>query len=57
MAREIVKFPQECLRADRSSAYHATFASKSLEQSLEFEIENGIKVLKTVTNACSNDIH
>ena len=48
MAREIVKFPQDCLRADRASAYYATFASKSLEQSLQNEIENAIHVINKV---------
>lgn len=45
MARELARFPQECLRADRRSAYHATFASRSLEESLQFEIENGLNVI------------
>ena len=48
LAREIVKFPQDCLRADRASAYHATFASSSLENSLQFEGENALHVLSKV---------
>jgi hypothetical protein len=27
LAKEIVKFPQECLRCDRRSAFNATFRS------------------------------
>ncbi len=47
MAREIVKFPQECLRHDLDSAYYATFASKSLNDSLQYEAETGLKLLTT----------
>ena len=49
MARELARFPQQCLRADRRSAYHATFASRSLEESLQFEIENGLNVISKVS--------
>ena len=45
LASEIARLPQECLKVDRASAYHATFASKSLEESLQFESENAIHVL------------
>ena len=36
---------KECLRADRASAYHATFASRSLEQSLEHEANEGLGII------------
>ena len=45
LATQIARVPQECLRADRASAYHATFASKSLEGSLQFESDNAIHVI------------
>jgi len=45
LATQIARVPQECLRADRASAYHATFASKSLEDSLQFESDNAIHVI------------
>jgi len=45
IAREVSRFPQDCLRVDRISAYHATFASKSLEESLQFESENALHVI------------
>ena len=44
-ARELNRYPQECLKADRKSAYYATFASKSLEESLMYEIENGLNIV------------
>ena len=45
LASEIARHPQECLKVDRASAYHATFASKSLEESLQFESENAVHVI------------
>jgi len=45
LAREIAQLPQECLRVDRESAYHATFASKSLQDSLQFESDNSLHVI------------
>ena len=45
--QEIVKFPQECLRCDRESAYHATFSAKDMDSAMEFESENAAKVLTT----------
>ena len=47
LASEIARVPQECLRTDRASAYHATFASKSLEESLQFEPENAVHIIST----------
>jgi len=47
LAKEIVKFPQECLRADRESALYATFSSQNLEQAMSFESENSAQVLTT----------
>lgn len=45
LAKELTAHPQNCLRADRASAIHATFASKSLEQSLVNEGMEGLHVL------------
>jgi len=47
LAAEIAKVPQECMRVDRASAYHATFASKSLEESLQYESENAVHIIST----------
>lgn len=47
LAKEIVKFPQECLRADRESALHATFSARNLDEALSFESENSAQVLTT----------
>lgn len=47
MAKEIVKFPQDCLRCDRESAYHATFSATDMESALQYESEHAAKVLTT----------
>eukprot|EP00090_Calanus_glacialis_P024859 TRINITY_DN38583_c0_g1_i6.p1 TRINITY_DN38583_c0_g1~~TRINITY_DN38583_c0_g1_i6.p1 ORF type:complete len:199 (-),score=72.31 TRINITY_DN38583_c0_g1_i6:5-562(-) len=47
LAKEIVKFPQECLRADRESALHATFSSQNIDEAMSFESENSAQVLTT----------
>ena len=50
LAKELQAHPQECLRADRASAYHATFASRSLEQSLEHEANEGLGIISRVSS-------
>jgi len=47
LAKEIVKFPQECLRADRHSTLYATFSSANLEDALNFETIQSGQVLTT----------
>lgn len=44
LATSLVKFPQNCLRADRKSAYNAAFNS-SLDKLFEYEQSNAINVL------------
>ncbi|KAK1134924.1 hypothetical protein K0M31_007690 [Melipona bicolor] len=39
-ANSLVKFPQKTLRADRASAYFATFSAKQLEEAIQFEKDN-----------------
>ncbi|XP_071548556.1 enoyl-CoA hydratase EchA19-like [Panulirus ornatus] len=46
LAQSLVKFPQECMLADRASALHATFSARSLQNALQFEHENGIPVIR-----------
>merc|ERR1712025_771440 len=47
LAKEIVKFPQECLRADRESTLYATYSAKNIDEAMSFESENSAKVLTT----------
>jgi enoyl-CoA hydratase/carnithine racemase len=45
IARQLVAFPQACMRADRASAYYAAYNAKSFEDALSYEFENGSKVI------------
>ncbi|KAL7835624.1 hypothetical protein SRHO_G00279710 [Serrasalmus rhombeus] len=45
LAEQISSFPQLCLRADRNSAYHATFDSMSFTQAMQYEIDHGLPVI------------
>ena len=45
LALSLVKFPQNCLRADRKSAYYAAFDAKSIEDALVYEYENGKTII------------
>jgi enoyl-CoA hydratase len=45
LAKEIIKNPQECLKADRKSVYYATFDAQSYQDAFDFELNNGIPVL------------
>lgn len=47
LAKEIVKFPQECLRSDRKSAQYAAYSATSLEDALIYETDSSAKVLTT----------
>jgi hypothetical protein len=48
LAISLVKFPQECLRADRVSAYNSAFNASSIEEALEFEQNNATAVVLQV---------
>lgn len=45
LAQELLKFPQECMLADRASMYNAAFNAKSLQEALQFEHDNGCPVI------------
>ena len=47
IAKEIVKFPQECLRADRQSSLYASYSAKNMEDALNYETEHSAAVLTT----------
>lgn len=46
LAQEVSKFPQECMKADRDSAYRSAFDSVSTSETLRKEFEQGFKVYK-----------
>ncbi|CAG0889483.1 unnamed protein product, partial [Darwinula stevensoni] len=45
LAKSLVKFPQDCLKADRRSAYYATFDAKDLKDAFRNEIFYGRHIL------------
>ncbi|XP_046689813.1 2,3-dehydroadipyl-CoA hydratase isoform X2 [Silurus meridionalis] len=45
LAEQISSFPQLCLRADRNSAYHATFDTTSFTQAMQYETDNGLPII------------
>lgn len=45
LAYLIAKFPFECVKADRRSVYNSVFDAKSQKEALDFEYENGKRVL------------
>ena len=46
LARQIISFPQKCLRNDLLSARHAAYSGQSLEDRLRQELEGGKEVVK-----------
>lgn len=47
LAEQISSFPQQCLRADRSSAIYSSYDAPSFTQAMQFEIDHGIPVIKS----------
>ena len=45
LAKQLVNFPQACMRADRDSCYNACYNAGSLEEALGFEFSGGLKSL------------
>ncbi|XP_022688791.1 uncharacterized protein LOC111260358 isoform X1 [Varroa jacobsoni] len=45
LATQIKKFPQECLRTDRRSAYYATFQAASQLEAMEYERANAVDII------------
>lgn len=48
LAKEIIFHPQQCLKVDRDSAYHAMYSAKNLEKALQFEGDNALGVISVV---------
>lgn len=45
MARQLIDFPQECMIADRKSAYHAAYDANSFDDALDYEYKHGIEIV------------
>ncbi|XP_041924009.1 probable enoyl-CoA hydratase [Alosa sapidissima] len=46
LAEQISSFPQQCLRADRASAYHAAFDAASFTDAMQYEMDHGLPVIR-----------
>ncbi|KAL5014730.1 hypothetical protein ScPMuIL_009000 [Solemya velum] len=44
LAKGIAKFPQECMKSDRRSAFYSTYNAKTTQDALQYEFVNGKKV-------------
>ncbi|KAK0420913.1 hypothetical protein QR680_014962 [Steinernema hermaphroditum] len=47
LGKEIAKFPQNCLRADREAAYFAAYDARSYEECFDYELTGGLKVISS----------
>lgn len=47
IARQLLRFPQLCMKADRESVYYSAYRATSFEDALRYEFEGGAKVLQT----------
>ncbi|XP_072267835.1 enoyl-CoA hydratase EchA19-like isoform X2 [Pyxicephalus adspersus] len=45
LAEKISFFPQKCMQADRASAYYSTFDAANFTDAMQYEFDNGAKVL------------
>jgi len=45
LALEIAKFPQECMNADRKSAYYAMYSAKDFEDAVQNEMNKGMDII------------
>ncbi|CRG82985.1 hypothetical protein PISL3812_00333 [Talaromyces islandicus] len=45
LAQELVKFPEKCMNGDRKSVYYAAYEAKGLQDALQFEFQNGKRVV------------
>lgn len=47
LAEQISSFPQQCLRADRSSAIFGCYDAPSFTQAMQYEIDTGVPVIQS----------
>ena len=46
LAQALCKFPQECLRRDRLSAFNSCFDAPSLKEAFQFEWKNARDIIR-----------
>ncbi|KAF3703452.1 putative enoyl-CoA hydratase, mitochondrial [Channa argus] len=47
LAQQISSFPQQCLRADRSSAFYSCYGAPSFTQAMQYEFDHGVPVIQS----------
>lgn len=47
LAEQISSFPQQCMRADRSSAMYSCYDAPSFTQAMQYEIDNAVPVIQS----------
>ncbi|KAK2859324.1 hypothetical protein Q5P01_003944 [Channa striata] len=47
LAQQISSFPQQCLRADRSSAFYSCYGAPSFTQAMQYEWDHGVPVIQS----------
>ncbi|KAM9712626.1 enoyl-CoA hydratase EchA19 isoform 1-T1 [Menidia menidia] len=47
LAEQIGSFPQQCLRADRSSAVYSCYDAPSFTQAMQYEFEHGVPIIQS----------
>ncbi|UNI21405.1 hypothetical protein JDV02_007401 [Purpureocillium takamizusanense] len=45
LARQLLRFPQRCMRVDRASCYYAAYGARDFEDAMRFEFEHGVQVV------------
>lgn len=46
LAEQISSFPQQCLRADRSSAFYSCYDAPDFTQAMQYEVDHGLTVIQ-----------
>ena len=47
LAQQLLRFPFECMLADRSSCYYSAYSATSFEDAMSKEFDNGMKVVSS----------
>ncbi|CDQ77187.1 unnamed protein product [Oncorhynchus mykiss] len=47
LAEQISTFPQQCMRADRSSALYSVYDAPSFSLALQYEMDHGAPIIQT----------
>jgi hypothetical protein len=54
LANQLLIHPQNCMNADKRSAYYATFDAKSFNDAFEYELAQGLPIINEAQQGVSN---